>query len=288
MLDREYLYRLIPDKLYLKLLFKRRLGKKLNLRSPKTFNEKLQWLKLYDRNPLYTTLVDKYLVKEYVAGIIGEEFIIPTLGVWDNFDEIDFEKLPDRFVLKCTHDSGGVVIVEDKNAFDVDAARDKIKSRLKKNFYYPGREWPYKNVKPRIIAEQYLEDLAFEHSPVDYKLMCFGGKVECSFTCTERFSGTGLKVTFFDKDWKAMPFERHYHKSDNPIKKPEKYAEMVQIAEKLSKGIPFVRVDLYEVKGHIYFGELTLYPGCGFEEFNPDEWDRKVGDWVPLDGAFGR
>ena len=274
-------YKLMSDEKYLTKKYKLILKRNLNLANPKTFNEKLQWLKLYDRKPEYTTMVDKYAVKKYVADIIGEEYIIPTLGVWNHFDEIDFDKLPNQFVLKCTHDSGGIVICKDKNKLDLKSAKKKIEKCLKRNYYWSSREWPYKDVKPRIIAEPYMED-SKAHELIDYKFMCFNGKVKCSFTCSERFSKDGLKVTFFDKDWNVMPFERHYPVSKNPQKKPINYDKMIQFSEQLSKGISFVRVDFYEINGQLYFGELTFYPGGGFEEFTPEEWDYKLGDFLKL------
>lgn len=275
------LFKDMNDEEYLKKLFKCHMKRELNLDNPQTFNEKLQWLKLYDRKPEYTTMVDKYAVKKYVADIIGEEYIIPTLGVWNHFDEIDFDKLPNQFVLKCTHDSGGIVICKDKNKLDLKSAKKKIEKCLKRNYYWSSREWPYKDVKPRIIAEPYMED-SKAYELIDYKFMCFNGEVKCSFTCSERFSEDGLKVTFFDKDWNVMPFERHYPASKNPPKKPINYDKMIQFSEQLSKGILFVRVDFYEINGQLFFGELTFYPGGGFEEFTPEEWDYKLGDFLKL------
>ncbi len=421
------------DETYLRFLYRLHIGKKLNLRNPRTFNEKIQWLKLYDRNPLYTSLVDKYEVKKYIAEKIGEKYVIPTLGVWDTFDDIDFNSLPNKFVLKCTHDSGGLIICRDKSKLDIASAREKIEHCLKRNYYWSGREWPYKNVQPRIIAEKYMEDQATENLPVykilnfmgkpeiiqsiqddktlhetidyfdtewnhlnlkqnfpnsdtpltrpeklkemlnlarllckdfkfirtdfysinneiyfseftfysdsglaaftpeswdeklgslikipeeieggycitigdcviwvhsrssevqnvevsskeliDYKLMCFNGKVKCSFTCTERFGEEGLKVIFFDREWNMMPFERHYPKSEASIAKPYNYEVMVTLAESLAKDMVFVRVDFYEINGRVYFGELTLYPGTGMEEFTPDSWDLELGNWLEL------
>lgn len=255
--------------------------KKLNLKKPQTFNEKLQWLKLYNRNPEYTKMVDKYEAKKYVADIIGEEYIIPTLGVWNNVEDIEFENLPNQFVLKCTHDSGGVIICKDKKNFNIENAKKKLKYSLKQNFYYKGREWPYKNVKPRIIAEEFMCDDNTDELN-DYKFMCFNGKVKCSFTCTERRSSSGLKVTFFDNEWHKMPFERHYPSSDKEIKKPINYDLMLRISERLSQNMDFVRVDLYEINGKVYFGELTFFPGCGMEEFIPDKWDKTLGNWLEL------
>lgn len=272
---------MIPDKIYLKLMYRHRMKKKLNLKKPQTFNEKLQWLKLYNRNPEYTKMVDKYEAKKYVADIIGEEYIIPTLGVWNNVEDIEFESLPNQFVLKCTHDSGGVIICKDKKNFNIENAKKKLKDSLKQNFYYKGREWPYKNVKPRIIAEKFMYDENTEDLN-DYKFMCFNGQVKCSFTCTERRSSSGLKVTFFDKEWHKMPFERHYPSSNKEIKKPINYDLMLRISEKLSQDMDFVRVDLYEINGKVYFGELTFFPGCGMEEFIPDKWDNILGSWLAL------
>lgn len=267
-------FRRLPDDIYLKHLFKARLGYDLNLDDPQTFNEKLQWLKLYDRKPEYTTMVDKYAAKKYVADKIGEQYIIPTLGVWKQFDDIDFGKLPDQFVLKCTHDSHSIVICKDKSKLDIKAARKKLTRSLKRNYYW-AREWTYKNVPPQILAEKYMGD-----DLNDYKLMCFNGKVKCSFVCSER--SNGLRVTFFDNNWNKLPFERHYPASEKVILKPEKYDEMIALSEKLSGGIPFVRVDFYEINGQIYFGELTFYPGAGFEEFSPHDADYLLGSYISL------
>ncbi|MCI8403201.1 MAG: glycosyl transferase [Lachnospiraceae bacterium] len=270
----------LSDETYLKITYRIKIGNKLNLEKPETFNEKIQWLKIHDRNPIYTTMVDKVEVKKYISDKIGEKYIIPTLGVWEEFSQIDWEALPERFILKCSHDSGSVVICEDKKNFDITKAGKKLKKKLSKNAFYWGREWPYKDVKPRIIAEEYLSENANELK--DYKFMCFNGKVKCSFVTSERFSESGLKVTFFDRDWNVMPFERHYPKSEKKIECPQKYDEMVRLAEILSEGIPFVRVDFYEVNGNIYFGELTFSPGCGFEEFTPQKWDSILGSWITL------
>lgn len=270
-------YRKMSDEEYLKRKFKLCIGPELNLENPQTFNEKLQWLKIYDHNPEYTKMVDKYEVKAYVAKKIGKEYIIPTLGVWDSFDKIDFDTLPEQFVLKCTHDSGGVVICKDKSEFDRKEAKRKLNKCLHRNYYWTGREWPYKDVKPRILAEEYLEDAS-----CDYKIMCFNGEAKCSFVCSERYSGDGLKVTFFDRNWNKMPFERHYPNSSKIMKKPDQYDQMIILAERLSAEIPFVRVDFYESNKKLYFGEMTFYPGSGFEEFTPESADFMMGEWLEL------
>jgi len=274
----------VNDKYFLNLTYLVHYGHFINWDNPKSFNEKLQWLKIYNRNPEYSKMVDKYEVKKYVANIIGEKYVIPTIGVWDRVEDIPFDTLPEKYVIKCTHDSGSVSICKNKDSFDVKNAKKKLAHGLKKNLYFWGREWPYKNVKARIIAEKFIEDnsLNEDQDLRDYKLMCFNGKVKCSFVCSDRFNGEGLKVTFFDKEWKRMPFCRHYPAAEYDIPTPSTYIKMVELAEKLSKGIPFVRVDFYEVNGHVYFGEMTFFPGNGVEEFSPEEWDYTLGSWLKL------
>lgn len=270
------------DKKYLQKNFECIMGKELDLDNPQTFNEKLQWLKLYDRKPEYTTMVDKYAVKKYVADIIGEEYIIPTLGVWNHFDEIDFDKLPNQFVLKCTHDSGGIVICKDKNKLDLKSAKKKIEKCLKRNYYWSSREWPYKNVKRRIIAEKYMTTSEMDDLP-DYKIHCFNGEPKFILYCSERFSKTGTKEDFLDTNWSNLPFKRPGLKcSDKILEKPSRLNEMLELAKILSTNIPFLRCDFYEIKGKVYFGELTFFPASGLEAFEPEEWDYKLGDWLKL------
>ena len=272
----------MPDKTFLKLVFKERMGKKLNLDDPKTFNEKLQWLKINNRKPIYTEMVDKHDAKLYVAERIGEEYTIPTLGVWDRFDDIDFDSLPDQFVLKCTHDSGGLVICRDKKKLDIEAAKKKINKSLKRNYYWHTREWPYKNVKPRILAEQYMEDSVTQELR-DYKFFCFNGKMKVMFIASERYNeATETRFDFFDRDFQHLDFRNGHPNADVPPAKPEKFDEMCELAEKLSGDIPLLRVDFYEVDGKIYFGELTFSHWGGMMPFEPEEWDRKLGDWIKL------
>ena len=271
----------MSDEQYLKIKYRLIMKKKLDLEKPQTYNEKLQWLKLNDRKNGYTKMVDKYEAKKYVASVIGEQYIIPTLGVWEKFKDINFEILPKQFVLKPTHTSGDVFICKDKNNIDYKELKKKVNKWLKRKYYFLHREWPYKNVKPRIIAETYIENKE-EIGLKDYKFMCFNGKVKCSFVCTNRNSKQGLSVDFFDLNWKKMPFTRHYPNSGEHINKPINYNQMLQLAEKLAKNIPFVRVDFYEVNRKIYFGELTFYPGAGFEEFSPEKYDRVLGEWLDL------
>lgn len=274
-------FKWIPDDIYLSMYYEVCIGKKLDLNNPKSFNEKMQWLKINYRKPNLTALVDKYEVKKYISEMIGEKYVIPTIGVWNKFEDIDFSSFPAKFVLKCTHDSGSIVICKNKDQFNIDKARKKLNTCLNRNFYWTCREWPYKNVKPRIIAEIYMEEES-EGELKDYKLMCFNGKFKCSFVCGERFSKEGLKITFYDENWNRMPFERHYPASDIEIPEPKNYKEMIRLSEILSKGFPFVRVDFYEIKGYIYIGELTFFPGSGFEEFKPEKYDYILGSWIKL------
>lgn len=276
------------DERYLRLTYRLMIGKKLNLNNPQTFNEKLQWLKIHDRNYQYTNLVDKIEAKKIVGKVIGEEYIIPTLEICDSFDEIDWEKLPNRFIIKCNHNSGGVIVVNDKKDLDKDSLRTHFNKLLKKNYYYNGREYPYKNIKPKIMIEENIQNANTKKQIDDYKLMCFNGKVKCSFVCSNRDSKEGLCVNFYDEDWNPMPFERHYPKNKREFPKPKEYNKMVELAEKLSKNIPFVRVDFYVVNDKIYFGELTFYPGSGMEEFTPDEWDYILGTWLDISNVKGK
>jgi hypothetical protein len=255
---------------------------KLDLKNPNTFNEKLQWLKLNDRNPKYTSLVDKYKVREYIKTTIGEEYLIPLIGVWDNFDEINFESLPNQFVLKPNHTSGNVFICKDKSTINYNELRKEVNKWMKRKYYWLQREWPYKNIKPKIICEKYMVDES-EVELKDYKLMCFNGKVKCSFVCSNRNSNNGLNVDFYDLNWEIMPFSRHYSNSGTIFSKPNNYEKMCEFSEKLSATFPFVRMDFYEINKKLYFGEFTFYPGSGFEEFTPSNYDVLLGSWLSLD-----
>ncbi len=277
-MDRLKISRIFTDVLYIKLKYRAIFGKKLNLINPKTYNEKLQWLKLYDRKPLYTTLVDKYAVKQYIAEKIGEEYIIPTLGVWDRFDDIDFDKLPNRFVLKCTHDSGGLVICKDKSKLDIPAAKKKIEKSLKRNYYYVCREWPYKNIKPKIIAETFLENKMGQLP--DYKFYCCNGEPKAMLIATDR--STDVKFDTYDMDFNYLPMiTGHAHANKRP-EKPQGFEKMKELARQLSQGFTHVRVDFYDVEGKVYFGEMTFSPCGGFKLFDPEEWDETFGSWIEL------
>lgn len=277
-------YYLVPDDWEIRHVFKKRLGYKCNLEHPRTFNEKIQWLKLHDRKELYHDLVDKYEAKRIVGDLIGNEFIIPTLGIWERFDDIDFDGLPNRFVLKCTHDSASVVLCKDKTSFDYSSAREKLTEALKADYYhYVGKQWAYKGVERRIIAEEYLEE-GNNIGLTDYKFMVFGGECKCVFVCSGRQSK--LRLDAYDMDWQLMPFTRNNHPNmKERVPRPQCYDTMLTLAERIAGVVdnPFVRVDFYQVDGKVYFGEVTFYPEGGLGGFNPIEWDYVMGSWIKLD-----
>lgn len=276
----KYAMRIIPDRAYIQMYYFAHFKKFCNLKNPKTYNEKLNWLKLHDKNPIYTRIVDKFEAKEYVKDIIGDQYIIPTLGVWDNFDDIDFDELPQQFVLKCTHDSEGLAIVKDKDKLDKEMAKNKIESALKQNFFYIGREWPYKNVKPRIIAEKYMED-HIDGELRDYKFFCFDGEPKAMFVASDRASDN-VKFDYFDLNFNHLDIKQKYPHAEQPLRKPVTFEKMIELSKVLSKGFPHVRVDFYEVDGQLYFGELTFYHFSGFMPFEPNKWDKIFGDWIKL------
>lgn len=274
------LLKLLPDYIFLQIKYRYKFNKKLDLKKPQTFNEKLQWLKLYDRNPEYTKMVDKYEAKKYVANIIGEEYIIPTLGVYNKFEDINFATLPNQFVIKCTHDSGGLIICKDKTKLNIKEARKKINKSLKRNYFYTGREWPYKNVKPRIIAEQYMVDESGTELK-DYKIFNFNGIPQFIQVDFNRFKGHQRKL--YSTDWKELDFNLVYSINKNvKISKPEKLKEILKLAKKLSINHSFIRTDFYVINDKIYFGELTFFPEAGFGKFIPEEWDEKLGNILEL------
>lgn len=275
------------DESWIKIRYWLRNGNMPDLDNPQTYTEKLQWLKLYNRNPLYTKLVDKYEVKKYVAACIGDEYIIPTLGVWDNFEDIPFDELPDQFVLKCTHDSGGIVICKDKSKLDKAHARTVLNCFLQSNYYLrTGREWPYKNVKPRIMAEVYMEDDKTQELR-DYKFFTFDGIVRALYIASDRQnSKVDTKFDFYDSNFIHLDIVNGHPNAKDVIEKPSKFDAMKSLAEKLSVGIPHVRVDLYEVNGKIYYGEYTFFHLSGMTPFKPEIWDKTFGDWLQLPAKY--
>lgn len=271
----------MPAEEFLKKKYKIIMGKDLNLDSPVNYTEKLQWLKLYDHSPEYTLMVDKYEAKKYVAQRIGEQYVIPLLGVWENVDDIEFSALPDQFVLKTTHDSGALVICKDKKALDIKEAKKRLNHFLKRRYYDCNREWPYKNVKPRIIAEAYMEDSTYRELR-DYKFFTFGGVPKVLYIAQGRGRGEPTVADFFDMDFNHLPFTIDHDMADVPPKKPACFEEMKRLAAILSEGTPQLRVDFYEVDGRVYFGEMTFFHCSGMENFHPEEWNRTFGDWVEL------
>lgn len=276
------LSKIIPDKFFINLKFKRFFGRFVNFNNPQTYNEKLQWLKLYNRNPLYNVLVDKYRVKKYVKEKIGSQYVIPCLGVWNHFDEIDFDSLPEQFVLKTNHDCGGVVVCKDKSGFDFKAAKKKLEHHLKNNYYWEHREWPYKDVKRVIFAEKYMVDES-GYELKDYKWFCFDGEPRFLFIAQDRDNvEEDTKFDFYDMEFNLMPFTNGHPNSGVKREIPIGFDKMKKLAAKLSEGMPHVRVDFYNINGKIYFGEMTFFHWSGFVKFEPEEWDYKLGSYIRL------
>lgn len=280
----EKLAPLIPDKSYLQLKYRLIVGKKLNLKKPITFSEKMQWLKLYNRKPEYTVMVDKVKVKKYVEEKLGKECVIPTLGVWENPDEINFDALPNQFVLKCNHNSGtGMCICKDKNMLNIEKAKSDLRKGLKENYFLHGREWPYKNVPRRILAEKFMVDDR-EKELRDYKFFCFRGVPRLCQVISDR--NTDEKVDFYDMEWHRLVglvgLSQNIHNSSIDIARPRSFDEMKRMATVLSSGIPFVRIDFYDIKGKAYFGEITFFAASGFGIFRPDEWNERLGNLIEI------
>lgn len=278
MLNAKKILFFLPDKAYVRLYYEIHLKRKLNLEHPRSLNEKLQWMKFNCRNPLQTIVSDKYTVRNYVQDRIGVEYLIPLLGVWNKFEDINFSLLPERFVLKCNHDSGGLIIVKNKRDLDIEAAQKKINKSLSTNFYKIGREWQYRNIIPRIICEQFISENGAV--PKDYKIYCFNGKPDCILVCTDRFAENShrAKYYFYDKEWNFLRYNKGDENINAPqIEKPKNLDLMLGIAEKLSKDFAFARIDLYNVRGKVYFGEITLSPNSGFDNDITEETDMMFG-----------
>lgn len=274
----------LPDKLYLQLLYFKHFQRCINFTNPQTFNEKLQWLKIYDRKSIYTTMVDKYEAKKYVADIIGEEHIIPTIAVYDKVEDIDFSTLPNQFVMKWNHDSGSIIICKDKSKFNKKAAIEKLRNGAKFNGFWYGREWPYKNVKPKVIIEKFMtDDSQKELGLKDYKFYCFNGEAKYLYVSEGLDNHSTARISFLTMDWQFAPFGRtDFAPFEELPPKPSMFDEMIKIANKLSEGHPFLRVDLYQINKQIYFGELTLYPCSGIMPFYPAKYDNYLGDLIKL------
>lgn len=279
----------LPDKTYLQLLYRFKMGHRLDLNHPKTFTEKIQWLKLYNRRPEYTLMVDKYAVKKYVADIIGEKYIIPTLGVWDKPEDIDWDALPNEFVLKTTHGggSGGVVICKDKKTFDRNKAILTLRDSMNSDIYRSLREWPYKDVKKRVLAEKYMAPKDMVNNPIydlsDYKLFCFNGEPKYCQVIRDRHSKES--IDFYDMNWRHQEFvglNPIASNGINPVPRPLLLDDMICICHKLSENMKFVRIDMYVIDNRIYFGEITFYPASGMGLFNPDKWNEELGNLISL------
>ncbi len=285
------LLRWVPDKAYLSFYYKLINGVKPDLDLPRLFTEKLQWLKIHDHNPVYTVMADKYLAKEFVSERVGAQYVIPAMGVWETPEQIPFDDLPQKYVLKTTHDSGGIVIVDKSKGVDREKIKAFLQGHLDRDLYSRTREWPYKDIPHRIIAEAYLEnsveiiDGERREILLDYKFYCFNGEPKFLYVGYSNMKN-GQKhdqLTFFDLNWEAPPFYRSDHEQlPFAVKKPAKLDEMIEICKALSKDVPFVRVDLYYVNDTIYFSELTFSPGSGFAQFEPLEWEKRIGDWITL------
>lgn len=271
----------MPSEEFVKRIYRFKMGRPLNLEAPQYYTEKLQWLKLYDHRDVYTEMVDKLAAKKYVADRIGQQYVVPLLGQWDSVDEIDFENLPTQFVLKATHDSGGYLICRDKNKLNISAAKRKLRYLMRRNYYICSREWPYKNVKPRIIAEQFMEDSRLKELR-DYKFFTFGGVPKVLYIAQGRRNGVKTVADFFDMDFNHLPFTIDHDMAAIPPEKPVNFELMKELAAKLSAGTPQLRVDFYEVDGHVYFGEMTFFHCSGTEAFHPEHWDLIFGDWLVL------
>lgn len=274
----------LPDAPYLKLFYFTTTGKRLNLKNPQGYNEKLQWLKIHEKNENYRDLVDKLKVRDHIKKAWGEEHLFPLLGYWKSFDEIDFDSLPEQFVLKCNHDSGSTKVISDKSALraeDFAAFKKFYDKRMQRDFYPAGREYPYKGIERYILAEQLMVDSAHpEKSIEDYKFFCFDGEPKIMFVATDR--STDCRFDFFDMDFNHLDIQNIHPNADKPIEKPSCFEEMKQVAAKLSAGMKTVRIDLYELNGKLYFGEFTFFHGGGFRLFYPEEWEKRLGDWVQL------
>lgn len=276
-------YDSLSDAEFLKTVFPKYMGYPLDLENPKTFSEKLQWLKINFRDPIQTEMVDKHEAKHFIAERVGNQYIIPTLAVWDSVEDIDIDALPNQFVLKSTHDSGGIVICKDKSSFDFEAAKAKLSASLKRDYSKIAREWPYQNVLRRIIAEEYISELGNDDL-LDYKMYSFHGEPKLTVVCSDRFSKTETRMNFYDINWEPMGIHfGHYPPLPLEFPKPATYEEMKRLTAELSKDCPFLRVDFYEIKGRLFIGELTFFPGAGLEKFRPMSKDYELGEWLHLE-----
>lgn len=285
MLGHRGFFNWMSDEQYLKIGYRVKMGKKLNIKSPVTYNEKLQWLKLHYKNPLLTQLADKYAVREYVGNKIGKDYLIPLIGVWDDTENIDFDQLPNELVLKCTHDSGSVIICKDKTRLNIQETTKKLDKIMSQNYYWGQREWVYKDIKPRIIAEKLITNES-EKDLKDFKFFVFNGEVKFMFIASDR--STDIRFDFFDRDFNTISVKQKHPTSQYTLQKPENYDKMVELAEKLAEDIPHARVDFYNINGQVLFGEMTFFHFSGWEKFEPEKFDTLFGSWLELPNRIER
>ena len=284
-LGRRELLNWLSDRQYLEICYRAKFNRKLNLDSPESFNEKMQWLKLNDRKTLWTDLADKYVAKQIVGEWVGSQHIIPNIGVWHDANEIDFKSLPNQFVLKCNHDSGSVIVIRDKSIINEKEVKKSLNRSLKHTGFWYGREWPYKNIRPLIIAEKYMEDETENEGLTDYKFFCFNGKPKMLYVSVGLEDHSTARISFYDLDGKSMPFRRKdYDAIQGDLLLPHNYSDMLRIATQIAEKInnPFVRVDLYSIRKQVYFSEITFYPCNGVMPIEPIAWDRILGSWINL------
>ncbi len=280
-LIKQTIMRLLPTKWWVKIDYRFHMGKSCDLKNPQTFNEKLCWMKVYYGSAERGGLVDKYLAKQYIADKIGPEYVVKTLGVWDRFGDIPFNDLPGRFVLKPGHTSGNVLICKDKSKLDLIALKKEVDRWMRRDFYHQGREPEYKNIKPHILAEELLAGKDGKEVP-DYKFFCFDGIPRAVYLCEDRFGEEGVKLCYYDMQWNPLPFRKVHTVLGEPIERPAAFDEMVRICKILSEGFPFIRLDMYDVQGKVYMGEMTFYPDSGVKAFENEDWDRMIGSWIKL------
>ena len=278
----DFVAHLLGDKAFLKYTYRIRIGRRLNLDNPQSFNEKLNWLKLYDRRPIYTQMADKYEAKRIVASIIGEQYVVPCYGRWERFEDVDFAILPNQFVLKATGDSSGAIICKDKNTFNYEIAKKRLSNSLKCNYYYRTREWPYKNIHPTIIADKLLDDHTGNELR-DYKFWCFNGEPKLMY-CT--IKGKNVFENFYDMDFNPVEINHGFPRHSPEFEKPQNFDLMKNLAKRLSANIPFVRIDFFNVEGQVYFGEFTFYDWAGLFKFQTYEMDLKIGQWLQLPNKY--
>ena len=279
-LARRGAFRWMGDRAFLRLQYRLKRRKPLRLDPPQTYGEKLQWLKLYDRQPVYTQMADKIAARDFVAARVGESYLIPEIARYDRAEDVDWAALPRRFALKCAHGSSANILCRDKEALDIPAAQKKITAWMRRNWFWASREWPYKNIPHRILVEKFLESET--DVPRDYKILCFSGEPKCIIVDFDRY--THHTRNYYDLNWQRLPVINRHPNYEGEVPPPKCLDEMLSVARALSRGVPHLRVDLYEVDGRVYFGEMTFFHGYGMEEYRPESFEYEMGGWIALPG----